>query len=248
MLTDHRPDAVLVLGDTNSCIAALMAKRMRIPTYHMEAGNRCFDDRVPEETNRRMIDHFADYNMVYTEHARRNLLAEGIHPSKILLTGSPMREVLRHNARKIASSDILGKQERLRTDEYFLVSLHREENVDDPLASSPRFREFNPWQSKYGYPALVSTHPRTQKRLARTRCHQGPVDHFIRHLVSPIMSDCSNPRRSFFPTAGQSARNPQSWVFRRSHYETASKDRRRSIPVVLSHAEWTLQQLSTRPG
>jgi UDP-N-acetylglucosamine 2-epimerase (non-hydrolysing) len=166
VLTDHRPDAVLVLGDTNSCIAALMAKRMRIPTYHMEAGNRCFDERVPEETNRRMIDHVADYNMVYTEHARRNLLAEGIHPSKILLTGSPMREVLRHNAPKIARSNILEEQELL-DGRYFLVSLHREENVDDPLRLRSALQGIQALAAKYGFPALVSTHPRTQNRLAQ---------------------------------------------------------------------------------
>ncbi len=107
MLLAERPDAVLVLGDTNSCIAAVMAKRMRIPVYHMEAGNRCFDENVPEETNRRLVDHVADFNLVYTEHARRNLLAEGLHPRRILLTGSPMKEVLLHHAEQFAASTIL---------------------------------------------------------------------------------------------------------------------------------------------
>ena len=104
-LLDFQPDAVLVLGDTNSCIAAVMAKRLRIPVYHMEAGNRCFDDNVPEETNRRLVDHVADFNLVYTEHARRNLLAEGLHPRRLLLTGSPMREVLNYHRAAIDSSD-----------------------------------------------------------------------------------------------------------------------------------------------
>ena len=109
VLLDERPDAVLVLGDTNSCIAAVMAKRMRIPVYHMEAGNRCFDENVPEETNRRLVDHVADFNLVYTEHARRNLLAEGLHPRRILLTGSPMREVLEHYRTAIDASDVLDR-------------------------------------------------------------------------------------------------------------------------------------------
>ena len=107
VLLEEKPDAVLVLGDTNSCIAAVMAKRMRIPVYHMEAGNRCFDENVPEETNRRLVDHVADFNLVYTEHARRNLLAEGIHPRRILLTGSPMREVLNHYRDQIDASTVL---------------------------------------------------------------------------------------------------------------------------------------------
>src|SRR6478609_5021210 len=111
--------------------AAVMSKRLRIPTYHMEAGNRCFDENVPEETNRRLVDHVADYNLVYTEHARRNLLAEGLHPSKILLTGSPMREVLEQNRPQIDASDAVQRM-GLTSGEYFLVSLHREENVDDP--------------------------------------------------------------------------------------------------------------------
>src|SRR6478672_5953464 len=131
VLLAEQPDAVLVLGDTNSCIAAVMAKRMRIPVYHMEAGNRCFDENVPEETNRRLVDHVADFNLVYTEHARRNLLAEGLHPRRILLTGSPMREVLTEYGPQIQASDVLS---RLSLDEggYFLVSAHREENVDSP--------------------------------------------------------------------------------------------------------------------
>ena len=122
MLLAVRPDAVLVLGDTNSCIAAVMAKRMRIPTYHMEAGNRCFDENVPEETNRRLVDHVADFNLVYTEHARRNLLAEGLHPRRILLTGSPMREVLEHYRPQIDASDAV---ERLGLVRPWLLSRQR---------------------------------------------------------------------------------------------------------------------------
>ena len=164
VLTIERPDAFLVLGDTNSCISALMAKRMKIPVYHMEAGNRCFDDNVPEETNRRMVDHIADYNLVYTEHARRNLLAEGLHPARIGLTGSPMREVLDETAGAIAQSDVL-KEQGLHPGRYFLVSVHREENVDNPTRLTAVLSALSELSSTYDLPILVSTHPRTLKRL-----------------------------------------------------------------------------------
>lgn len=164
VLLAEKPDAFLVLGDTNSCIAAVMAKRMRIPVYHMEAGNRCFDENVPEETNRRMIDHVADFNLVYTEHARRNLLAEGLHPRRILLTGSPMNEVLTAQRAAIEASDVL---ERLGLEEggYFLVSAHREENVDNPERLSALLDCLEAVVDEFNLPVLVSTHPRTQKRL-----------------------------------------------------------------------------------
>lgn len=164
VLREERPDAVLVLGDTNSCIAAVMAKRMRIPTYHMEAGNRCFDDNVPEETNRRLIDHVADFNLVYTEHARRNLLAEGIHPRRIHLTGSPMREVLSHHAEAFKASEVLQRLD-LSPQEYLLVSAHREENVDDPARLGRLLDCVEAAQQKWQVPVLFSTHPRTRKRL-----------------------------------------------------------------------------------
>jgi UDP-N-acetylglucosamine 2-epimerase (non-hydrolysing) len=164
VITDERPDALLVLGDTNSCVAAVMARRMRVPVYHMEAGNRCFDENVPEETNRRLVDHVADFNLAYTEHARRNLLAEGLHTRRIIVTGSPMREVLEHYRPLIDAADVLG---RLQLDErgYFLVSAHREENVDAPdrlrmlLACLARVHD------RWDLPIVVSTHPRTRSRL-----------------------------------------------------------------------------------
>lgn len=164
VLLTEQPDALLVLGDTNSCIAAVLAKRMHIPVYHMEAGNRCFDDNVPEETNRRLIDHTADFNLVYTEHARRNLLAEGLHPRRIMLSGSPMREVLQHSREKIDASSVVSRL-GLIDKQYFLVSAHRQENVD----SSVRLRELlgclkavsNEWK----LPIIVSTHPRMRKHL-----------------------------------------------------------------------------------
>ena len=164
VMLEERPDAVLVLGDTNSCIAAVIAKRLRIPTYHMEAGNRCFDENVPEETNRRLVDHVADFNLVYTEHARRNLLAEGLHPRRILKTGSPMREVLDAYREQIASSDVL-ERSGLARGEYFLVSAHREENVDSPERLSMLLGCLTAVHAAYGKQVFVSTHPRTRKRL-----------------------------------------------------------------------------------
>jgi len=164
VLLAEKPDAMLVLGDTNSCISALMAKRLRIPVYHMEAGNRCFDENVPEETNRRLVDHVADYNLVYTEHARKNLLAEGLHPSRILLTGSPMKEVLLGNAEAIEASDVLERQE-LTPGGYFMVSIHREENVDSPERLTEILKALQCISDRHEIPVLISTHPRTRKRL-----------------------------------------------------------------------------------
>lgn len=164
VLDQERPDAFLVLGDTNSALSLVIAKRKRIPTYHMEAGNRCFDANVPEETNRRLVDHTADFNLAYTEHARRNLLAEGLHPRRIIVTGSPMAEVLHSQRSAITESDAL---ERLGvgSGEYFLVSAHREENVDSPERLAKLLDVLNAVAAKWGRPVLVSTHPRTRKRL-----------------------------------------------------------------------------------
>lgn len=168
VLLAEKPDAVLLLGDTNSCIAAVMAKRMRIPVYHMEAGNRCFDENVPEETNRRLVDHVADFNLVYTEHARRNLLAEGLHPRRILLTGSPMREVLDAYRPQIEASDAL-TQLKLTERGYFLVSAHREENVDSPERLQMLLDCLEAARATWQLPVYVSTHPRTRKRLEGLR-------------------------------------------------------------------------------
>ncbi|KAA1425347.1 UDP-N-acetylglucosamine 2-epimerase (non-hydrolyzing) [Mumia zhuanghuii] len=167
VLAAEQPDAVLVLGDTNSAIAAVMARRMRVPVYHMEAGNRSFDDRVPEETNRHLVDHVADYNLVYTEHARRNLLAEGIHPSRIMLTGSPMREVLNRYRAEIDASDVLARL-GLDRDGYFMVSAHREENVDPPQRLGGLLDCLDAVAREWGLPVLVSTHPRTRARLTES--------------------------------------------------------------------------------
>lgn len=164
VLLEESPDAFLVLGDTNSCIATVMAKRMGIPTYHMEAGNRCFDENVPEETNRRLVDHVADFNLAYTEHARRNLLSEGLHPRRIIVTGSPMREVLETYRSQIDGSDALSRL-GLTPGEYFLVSAHREENVDKPERLHALLNCLTAVRDRWGRQVIVSTHPRTRKRL-----------------------------------------------------------------------------------
>ena len=163
-LRANRPEALLVLGDTNSAIAAIMARRMKIPIYHMEAGNRSFDRNVPEETNRRLVDHISDFNLVYTEHARRHLLSEGMAHRRVYLTGSPMREVLDHYRAQIENSDILGRL-GLKAGNYFIVSLHREENVDSKERLGQLVDALNKLADRYDLPVIVSTHPRTRKRL-----------------------------------------------------------------------------------
>lgn len=164
VLASEKPDAVLILGDTNSAIAAYIARRMKIPVYHMEAGNRCFDRNVPEETNRKMVDHISDFNLVYTEHARRNLIAEGLHARRIYITGSPMREVLEHYRREIESSKVF-EVLKLESREYLLVSMHREENVDNPEKLTELVHALNQLADVHDCPIIVSTHPRTRKRL-----------------------------------------------------------------------------------
>ena len=164
VLAEERPDAVLVLGDTNSAISAIMARRMKVPVYHMEAGNRSFDRNVPEETNRKLVDHISDFNLVYTEHARRHLLSEGIQHRRIYLTGSPMREVLDYYRQRIEASDVLSRL-GLKERGYFIVSLHREENVDNSDRLSALVDTLNRVATLYNMPIIVSTHPRTRKRL-----------------------------------------------------------------------------------
>lgn len=164
LLRAEKPDALLVLGDTNSCLSAYMAKRLHIPIFHMEAGNRCFDFNVPEEINRRIIDHISDFNLVYTEHARRHLISEGLPHRRIYLTGSPMFEVLNFYKPKIEASSITDRLE-LTAKSYFLVSTHREENVDNPDNLSKILLILNRLAENYDVPVIVSTHPRTRKRL-----------------------------------------------------------------------------------
>ncbi|MFB4202412.1 non-hydrolyzing UDP-N-acetylglucosamine 2-epimerase [Arhodomonas sp. KWT2] len=172
VLLKEKPDAVLVLGDTNSAVATLMAKRMKIPTYHMEAGNRSFDANVPEEINRKMVDHLADFNLVYTEHARRHLLSEGLPHRFVYLTGSPMREVLEHVLPQIERSDVLNTL-GLERGKYFIVSVHREENVDSRDNLRKVVDALKGLNEAFDYPVVVSTHPRTRNRLEKQGLEDG---------------------------------------------------------------------------
>jgi UDP-N-acetylglucosamine 2-epimerase (non-hydrolysing) len=164
VLATEQPDAVMLYGDTNSCLAVIAAKRRKVPVFHMEAGNRCFDQRVPEELNRKVLDHLSDINLVLTEHARRYLIAEGIRPETIIKTGSHMHEVLDHYIPKILASDVLQRM-KLERRGYFIVSAHREENVDSEENLRDLLDTLNALAETYDVPVIVSTHPRTRKRL-----------------------------------------------------------------------------------
>jgi UDP-N-acetylglucosamine 2-epimerase (non-hydrolysing) len=164
VLEREKPDAVLVLGDTNSCLAVIPAKRRHIPIFHMEAGNRCFDMRVPEEINRRIVDHVSDINLCYSDHARRYLLAEGLPPEQVMKTGSPMKEVLGFHHNSISASDVLSRL-GLQKARYFTVSIHREENVDDLAHLTSLVGALNALAAEYGFPLIFSVHPRTRKQL-----------------------------------------------------------------------------------
>lgn len=164
VMEKEQPDAVMLYGDTNSCLAVIAAKRRKIPVFHMEAGNRCFDQRVPEELNRKVLDHLSDINLVLTEHARRYLIAEGVRPETIIKTGSHMREVLDHYMPKIQKSDVLQRM-GLESGKFFIVSAHREENVDTPQNMLYMVETLNALAEQYDVPVIASTHPRTQKRL-----------------------------------------------------------------------------------
>ena len=164
VMQKENPDAVLLYGDTNSCLAVISAKRLKIPVFHMEAGNRCFDQRVPEELNRKVLDHLSDINLVLTEHARRYLIQEGIRPETIIKTGSNMPEVISHYREKIDKSRIL-KDLDLKKDSFFIVSTHREENVDSPDNLKDLLESLEALHEEYKLPIIVSTHPRTKKRL-----------------------------------------------------------------------------------
>ena len=163
-MEEHQPEALLLLGDTNSALAAIAAKRRKIPIFHMEAGNRCFDFRVPEEINRRIVDHTSDINLTYSEIAREYLLREGLPPDQVIKTGSPMREVIEHYMPGIEASDVLSRL-GLSTQQYFVVSSHREENVDSPENLQNLFAILNALAERYQEPVIVSTHPRTRKRM-----------------------------------------------------------------------------------
>jgi len=164
VLASENPDAVLILGDTNSCLSIIAAKKRHIPIFHMEAGNRCFDSRVPEEVNRKIVDHTSDINLVYTEHARRNLLAEGLPADQIFITGSPMAEIIGHHRSGIQNSVAL-ETLKLKKHQYLVASFHREENVDDKDDLQQIVESLNEIAMKFNFPIILSTHPRTKKRL-----------------------------------------------------------------------------------
>ena len=181
MLAEVQPEALLVLGDTNSCLSVIPAKRRQIPIFHMEAGNRCFDQRVPEETNRRIVDHTADINLTYSTIAREYLLREGLAPDHVIKTGSPMFEVLNHYRPQIDASDVLDRLE-LKDDAYFVVSAHREENIESERSFTKLVATLNAVAEDYDLPVIVSTHPRTQNRINVT----GSIFHPQVRLLKPM--------------------------------------------------------------
>jgi len=172
----YNPDALMLYGDTNTCLAVIAAKRRKIPVFHMEAGNRCFDQRVPEELNRKIVDHLSDINMVLTEHARRYLISEGVRPETIIKTGSHMQEVLDFYKEKINASKVLDQCE-LQKGKYFVVSAHREENVDSPENLRELIKSIEALATEYNYPVYFSTHPRTRKR----------IESFIQDAINPLI-------------------------------------------------------------
>ncbi len=181
ILREIGPDAVLILGDTNSCLAAIPAKRQKIPVFHMEAGNRCFDQRVPEEINRKIVDHIADINLPYSTISRDYLLREGLPSDRVIKTGSPMYEVLHHYLPKIEGSDVLTRL-GLKGEEYFVVSSHREENIDFPDQFTKLCRVLDGLAEGYGLPVIVSTHPRTRKKMEA----EGVQVHPLVRLLKPL--------------------------------------------------------------
>lgn len=182
VMAEVKPDGVLLYGDTNSCLSVISAKRRKIPVFHMEAGNRCFDQRVPEEINRKIIDHLSDINMVLTEHARRYLIAEGIKPETIIKTGSSMLEVLQFYQGRIASSGVLDSL-GLADKDFFVVSAHREENIDSEINFKNLLDSLNSIAQAYGKRVIVSTHPRTRKKIETlTGCHFDPLIEFMKPL------------------------------------------------------------------
>ncbi len=181
VLEEEQPEALLVLGDTNSCLSVIPAKRRKIPIFHMEAGNRCYDQRVPEEINRRIVDHTADINLTYSDIARSYLLREGLPADQIIKTGSPMYEVLNYYSKKINASNILG-QLNLKHDQYFLVSAHREENIESKVSFAKLVAVLNSIAEEYNLPVVVSTHPRTQNKINSEKINF----HALVRLIKPL--------------------------------------------------------------
>ncbi|MGB3712564.1 MAG: UDP-N-acetylglucosamine 2-epimerase (non-hydrolyzing) [Erythrobacter sp.] len=181
VLAEHAPEALLVLGDTNSCLSVIPAKRRKIPTFHMEAGNRCFDQRVPEEINRRIVDHTADVNLTYSDIAREYLLAEGLPADLVIKTGSPMFEVLEHNRDRIEASDVLARLD-LSPREYFLGSAHREENIEPERSFAALVETLNAVAKRFEQPVIVSTHPRTRNRIEQAGIELDPRIRLLKPL------------------------------------------------------------------
>ena len=181
ILESLNPDAFMVLGDTNSCLCAIPAKKRKIPIFHMEAGNRCFDQRVPEETNRRIVDHISDINLTYSDIAREYLLSEGLPADRVIKTGSPMFEVLNHYMDQIDSSDVLERL-GLKKEQYFVVSAHREENISNDTNFKGLLNSLNQIAEKYGYPIIVSTHPRTRNKLNDSEIETNALIQFMKPL------------------------------------------------------------------
>lgn len=205
LMTEIKPDAFLVLGDTNSALAAISAKRLKIPIFHMEAGNRCFDENLPEETNRRIVDHIADVNLCYSEHARRYLNAEGTAKERTYVTGSPMAEVLSANFNKIQASNVLAELE-LEKGKYILLSAHREENIDDEKNFSALMEAVNKLAETYGMPIIYSTHPRSRKRIEE----RGFVFHPLVRSLKPFgFSDYNHLQMNAFCVVSDSGTLPE---------------------------------------
>jgi len=209
LMTEVKPDALLILGDTNSCLSAISAKRLHIPIFHMEAGNRCFDECLPEETNRRIVDHIADVNLCYSEHARRYLNAEGTAKERTYVTGSPMAEVLRRNRTQIENSDILTRL-NLKPQQYMLLSAHREENIDTEANFLSLFTALNKLAETYDMPILYSCHPRSRKYL---EARNFKLDERIR-LHEPLgFHDYNNLQMNAFCVISDSGTLPEESSF-----------------------------------
>ena len=246
VLEETQPDVLLVLGDTNSCTAVIPAKRRKIPTFHMEAGNRCFDMRVPEEINRRIVDHTADVNLTYSTIARDYLLAEGLPPDLVIKTGSPMYEVLHHYKDKILSSNIL-ELLNIKEHEYFVVSAHREENINSDQNFLDLVEMLNAVAEKYQYPVIVSTHPRTRKRIEQ----MGVIFNPLVQLLKPLgFSDYNKLQLSAKATLSDSGTiNEESSILNfpalnlRQAHERPEGMEEASVMMVGLHAERVLQGL-----
>ena len=201
VLAQVLPDAVLVLGDTNSCLVTIAAKRRKIPIFHMEAGNRCFDERVPEEANRRLVDHLSDINMPYSDIAREHLLREGLPAERVIKTGSPMYEVLHHYLPQIDASDVLNRL-GLTSERYFVVSCHREENVDSPVNLGHFVEVLNGLAARFGERVVVSTHPRTRKSLEAAGATLDPLVELMKPLGFPDYIQLQRNARAVLSDSG----------------------------------------------